>query len=187
MRRILTLALYTAFALGANTAFAQNSTYADITPLLSGDMKKLNFHPEPKAVSKQALIDENGTSVFLADYSGKYVLLNFWATWCPPCRKEMPSLSDLQTRLGGDSFEVVTLATGRNSTEAIATFLDEIGASNLPKFEDPKNQIARDMGVLGLPITVLISPSGEEVARLRGDADWASPDAIAVFQAVINQ
>ncbi len=184
MRLVLTLALYTAFALGANTAFAENPNYAQITPLLNGDMKKLNFHSDPKDVSNLSFVDENGQEFAFADYTGKYVLVNFWATWCAPCRKEMPGLSELQTQLQSDTFEVVTLATGRNSPAAIADFFDKIKVSNLPKFQDPKQRIAREMAILGLPMTIILSPDGQEIARLRGDADWASQDAIAVLSAL---
>lgn len=187
MRLVLTVVLYTALALGANTAYAQNPSYAEISANLTGDMKKLNFHSEPQDISDKAFIDEEGRESNFAAYEGKYVLVNFWATWCAPCRKEMPSLSKLQQEMQSETFEVVTLATGRNSTAAIADFFETINVINLPKFQDPKQKIARDMGILGLPMTVILSPEGKEIARLRGDADWASPEAIAVISALTSQ
>lgn len=95
-------------------------------------------------------------------------------------------LSALQEEFGGSKFEVVTLATGRNSPSAITKFFDEIGVSNLPRHQDAKQAVARDMGVLGLPITVIIDPQGREIARLIGDADWNSADARAIIAALLD-
>jgi thiol-disulfide isomerase/thioredoxin len=185
MRKLFLALVYTALALGANTAMADTST---LEALRSGDMKKLTFHAEPKPASSSAFALADGAGEGrLSDYTGKYVLLNFWATWCAPCRKEMPMLAALQTEFGGDRFEVVTLATGRNSPTGIQKFFDEIGVSNLPRHQDPKQAVARDMAVLGLPITVILNPEGQEIARLRGDADWNSDSARAIIAALLAQ
>ena len=154
--------------------------------LREGDMKKLNFHPELRPTSALTFTTADGGTGSLADYKGKVVLLNFWATWCAPCRKEMPMLADLQRELGGDSFEVVTLATGRNAPPAMQKFFDEIGVDNLPLHRDPKQEIAREMAVLGLPVTVIINPDGMEIARMTGDADWSSDSAKAILANVIE-
>jgi hypothetical protein len=99
----------------------------------------------------------------------------------------MPMLAELQTELGGEDFEVVTLATGRNPPPAMKAFFEEIGVSNLPLHRDPGSGLAREMGVLGLPITVVLNPEGEEVARLRGDADWASDNAKAILKTILDR
>ena len=96
-------------------------------------------------------------------------------------------LSELQTEFGGEKFEVVTLATGRNSPQGIVKFFKETGIDNLPRHQDPKQNVARDMGIFGLPITLIIDPDGNEVARLRGDADWSSDNAKAIIAALIAQ
>lgn len=183
MRLLRFSVLYMALALSANIASADIET---ATALREGDMKKLVFHPEATEISDTAFIHEDGGEGRLQDYEGKYVLLNFWATWCAPCRHEMPMLSELQEELGGDSFEVVTLATGRNMPPAMAKFLDEIGVDNLPRHRDPKQAVARGMKVFGLPTTMIIDPEGNEIARLRGDADWSSDSAKAVLKALIG-
>lgn len=185
MRKQLLALVYTALALCANIAGADTAT---LEGLREGDMKKLVFHAEPKPVSQGefTLADGAGTST-LADYQGKYVLLNFWATWCAPCRKEMPMLSALQDEFGGENFEVVTIATGRNSPIGIQKFFDEIEVSNLPRHQDPRQAVARDMAVLGLPITVLMDPEGNEIARLQGDADWNSASAKAIIAALLDE
>ncbi|MDK3073361.1 TlpA disulfide reductase family protein [Sedimentitalea sp. JM2-8] len=184
MRNLLLAFVYTALAMGANIAAAD---IAEWEALRDGDMKKLVFHdtPEPASTAEFDLEDGAGTGT-LADYRGKYVLLNFWATWCAPCRKEMPMLSELQAEFGGDDFQVVTLATGRNSPVGIQKFFDEIGVDNLPRHQDPKQAVARDMAVLGLPITVILNPDGAEIARLRGDADWNSDSARAILAAILT-
>lgn len=94
-------------------------------------------------------------------------------------------LSELQTELGGEDFEVITLATGRNSAPSMERFFAAIGVDNLPLHRDPKQAIARAMGVLGLPTTVILNRQGQEVARLEGDADWSSDSAKAILGAII--
>jgi thiol-disulfide isomerase/thioredoxin len=187
MKIIRCCILYMALALGANGAMADmTADLSEIAALRDGDMKKLNFHSEPQPVSQIPFTRQDGTTGTLADYHGKHIVLNFWATWCAPCRKEMPMLSELQTELGGDAFEVVTLATGRNAPPAMKKFFDEIGVDNLPLHRDPQSAIAREMGVFGLPITVILTPEGQEIARLQGDAHWNSDSAKAILRALID-
>ncbi|NIZ12485.1 TlpA disulfide reductase family protein [Phaeobacter sp. HF9A] len=184
MRLFRHLSLYMALALGANAAFGAD--LSAVEALREGDMKKLVFHSEAQPVSDNSFeLADGAGQAQLSDYRGKYVLVNFWATWCPPCRKEMPMLSALQEEFGGDNFEVLTLATGRNNPAAIQKFFDEIGVTNLPRHQDPRGAVARDMAVLGLPITVLLDPEGHEIARLRGEADWSSDSAHAVIGALL--
>ncbi|MDD9923399.1 MAG: TlpA disulfide reductase family protein [Boseongicola sp.] len=179
--RLFLAVLYTALALGANAAHAD---IAKAESLREGTMKKLIFS-EAQPVSDKTFTDPGGSEMTLADFQGKYVVVNFWATWCAPCRKEMPQLSELQAEFGGDTFEIVTIATGRNPLPAIDRFFDEIGVENLPKYLDPSSALARDMGVLGLPITVILNPEGQEIARMRGDAEWNSDSAKAIVAALI--
>jgi thiol-disulfide isomerase/thioredoxin len=183
MRWFRLAVLYTALALSANAALAGND---DLIALREGDMKKLIFHAEPKDVSQIAFLSETGENMTLADLQGKVVLLNFWATWCAPCRKEMPSLNTLQKEFGGDKFTVATVATGRNSEAGIRRFFEEVGVDVLPRHTDPRQALARDMAVLGLPISVILNAQGQEIARLRGDALWDSDNAKAIIAALIG-
>ena len=96
-------------------------------------------------------------------------------------------LSEIQTDFGGDDFEVVTIATGRNLPPAIDRFFAEIGVENLPKYLDPRSALARDMAVLGLPITLILNPNGQEIARMRGDAEWNGESARAVLKALLTE
>lgn len=169
--------LYTALMLGANPAAAE------VKALLDGDMKKLMLWDAPVTLPEAVLLDaEDGTHA-LAEYKGKWVVLNFWATWCAPCRKEMPSLERLQTAM--PEIAVVPVATGRNAVEGIKRFFDEAGVKTLPVLRDPKSELARAMGIMGLPVTVILNPEGQEVARLIGDAEWDSESAKAVLGALV--
>ncbi len=166
---------------------AEPAQIAALNALKEGDMKKLGFHALLQPVAKADYHLFEGGKANLADHKGKIVLLNFWATWCAPCRKEMPMLAALQSELGGDDFEVITIATGRNEPAAMARFFKEIGVTNLPLHRDPQSAVAREMGVLGLPATVILNREGDEIARLLGDADWASDSAKAILKALIDQ
>ncbi len=181
IRAHLSAVLLCGLALGANSADAQ-----DLGPYLQGDMRGLQVHATPEAISSSSFTHVDGGDFTLADFQGRYVLLNFWATWCAPCREEMPALNALQQALGGDRFEVVTLATGRNPEPAIRRFFEEEAITDLPMYLDPMQVVARDMGVFGLPITVILDPEGQEIARLRGDADWAADEALALIGALIE-
>jgi thiol-disulfide isomerase/thioredoxin len=175
MRKLLAV-LYTALLFGANAGMA------DVAALRTGDMKKLAFS-EGKALPDVTLTDADGGTHVMADWQGQWVVLNFWATWCAPCRAEMPSLGALQA--GMPELAVLPVATGRNSVAGITAFYADAGVTNLPVLRDTKSELARSMGVLGLPVTVIINPDGMEVARLIGDADWASADARAILTALM--
>ena len=180
--RLLLAVVYTALCLTANSAIADTS---ELEGLREGTMKKLLFS-DPAPVSEVVFTHADGGEFQLSGFEGKHVLVNFWATWCAPCRKEMPMLSELQTEFGGEDFEVVTIATGRNPVPAIRAFFDEIEVDNLPLYLDPRQKLARDMAVLGLPITLILDPEGFEIARMRGDAEWDSDSAKAIIRALLE-
>ncbi|KQI71582.1 thioredoxin [Loktanella sp. 5RATIMAR09] len=183
MRKLISALLYTALMGLANTG---HTDVAAAEAMREGDMRKLNFHSAPVAASDVPFTGADGREMTLADFGGKYVVLNFWATWCAPCRVEMPHLSALQTAMGGDQMEVVTIATGRNPLPVMQRFFEEIEVDNLPLHTDPRQSLARGMGVLGLPVTVILDPDGYEIARMQGEADWSSENAMAIMQALIG-
>ena len=172
------IVLYTALLAGANGLAAQE---LDITAAREAGMARIAA-TGPEQVSDTAFLDRDGTEHRLTDYAGKAVLLNFWAVWCVPCKEEMPALDRLQAELGGEDFQVVTIATGRNSEAGIDRFFEEEGIENLPYFTDARMALARSMGVVGLPVTVLIDREGREVARVIGEEEWDSPAAMDLIR-----
>lgn len=172
--------LITAFLAFANGASAGT---VDWEAAREAGMPKLADSAFPQAAAQATFLDADGKERTLDDWKGKVLLVNFWATWCFPCREEMPSLDKLQAEMGGDDFEVLTIASGRNPMDAIEKFFDETDIHNLPILRDEKQHLAREMGVAALPISVLIDREGFEVARVIGDADWSSDTA----KSVINQ
>lgn len=177
LRKFLAV-VYTALAIGANPALA-----GDLADLREGDMKKLALHSEAAAVPEAVFLDAQDAEVPLAQWRGKWVVLNFWATWCAPCREEMPSLLRLQQAM--PEIAVLPVATGRNAVEGIERFYEEAGVQALPVLRDPKSALARPMGVMGLPVTVILNPEGQEVARLIGDAEWDSAHAQTMIRALM--
>lgn len=182
MRKILLAVLYTALGSGANAAFA-----ADIAGLREGSMMKLAVLDAPAEVSAIPFTDRDGGEHVLSDWKGKVTLVNFWATWCAPCRKELPALDALNRDLGGADFAVVTIAAGRNALPAITRLFDEVGVKTLPVYLDPKLQLSREMGVMGLPVSLLLDREGREIARMSGDAEWDSESARAIIAALIAE
>ena len=165
-------------------ALPANAT--DLEALRTGDMRKLVVHAAPVPAPETEYTDAAGEPTTLAASNGRVRLVNFWATWCAPCRSEMPALDALARAKGGPDFEVITIATGRNSPEAVAAFRAEAGITELPDARDPKGRLAAAMGVPGLPVSVLLDRDGFEIARMMGDADWNGPDARAMIAALVG-
>ena len=180
--------LYAALAAFANPAAAQvldADGRAEIEALKAGEMRKLVVHSEPAAVEQVVFTDEDGTEHVLAESDGKVRLVNFWATWCAPCRIEKPSLDALQREMGGADFEVIAIATGRNDPVGIERFNEEVGVTTLATNLDPKSAVARAMNVPGLPVTIVLNREGQEIARLMGGADWESESARAIISTLV--
>lgn len=154
--------------------------------LAKGHMAGFVFKTKPEIVPSVAFQDGNGAPKSLKDWSGKIVLLNLWATWCTPCRKEMPALDRLQKELGGDAFEVVALSVDKSGVVGAKTFLDQIKVQNLRVFADPTVRAGAELKVPGLPTTLLIDREGREIGRLVGPAEWDSADAKRLLSAVIS-
>ncbi len=126
--------------------------------------------------------DGDAQSLKLSDWKGKVVLLNLWATWCVPCRKEMPMLDAVQKLKGGKDFAVIALNMDRGSTDKAKTFLSETKATNLALYHDPTGKLGSTIGIVGLPTTLLIGRDGRELGRLVGPAEWDSAEAIALIE-----
>ena len=186
---ILTALLYAALTLGANPVFAEGSDAVKLQAILDmrqDDMRKLKVHNGPLEATDLSFEDAEGNPLSFADTNGSFRLVNFWATWCAPCREEMPALDALNIDMG-DNLQVLTIATGRNRMEGILDFYAETELQSLPILLDPRGQLARGMGVVGLPVTILLDAEGREVARLTGGADWASENAKEVLFAIMDR
>lgn len=142
---------------------------------------------EPKEPPAFGFVDASGNEVTLADFAGKVVVLNLWATWCAPCRREMPALDRLQAELGGDDFTVVALSVDRASVDLarIEGFYEEVGVERLEIYRDPDMRVPRELRAPGLPTTVVFDRDGMEVGRVLGDAPWDGPEAVAILEEIM--
>ncbi len=144
------------------------------------------IHEAPKPIAAIRFEDADGQSRSLTDFRGKVVLLNIWATWCVPCRKEMPTLDRLQAKLGGADFEVVALSIDRRM-DAVRKFFAEVGIQKLAMYLDSSAKATRELGAVGLPTTLLLDREGREVGRLIGPAEWDSPAMVEFIGCVISE
>lgn len=145
------------------------------------------LHEAPAPMPELQFSDGEGRPLSLADFRGKVVLLNIWATWCVPCRKEMPTLDRLQVALGGTSFEVVALSIDRGGADAVRKFYVETGIQRLAVRVDTSSQVGFALATVGLPTTLLIDGGGRELGRLIGPAEWDAPEMVAFLKSTVEQ
>jgi thiol-disulfide isomerase/thioredoxin len=131
-------------------------------------------------------IDGAGNTRTLADYRGQGVVLNFWATWCPPCVREMPSLDRLRTTLGADDIAVLAVSGDRGGAPVVESFYKEHDIKNLPVLVDDGLRSARARKIAGLPTTLIIDREGRELGRLAGAAEWDAPEAVSFIRSCID-
>lgn len=143
------------------------------------------LHDTPQPLPAISFTDENGNPLTPDFWRGKVILLNVWATWCGPCREEMPTLDRRQAACGSERFEVVALSIDRAGV--VRRFFDEVGIAHLGIFIDQTMRASRDLRIFGLPGTLLIGPDGQELGRLIGPAEWDAPEMVAFFKAVIAE
>jgi thiol-disulfide isomerase/thioredoxin len=155
--------------------------------LAKGPMVGVIVHAARKDIPPFTFADASGKQLDLSAWKGRVVVLNLWATWCAPCRKEMPDLAKLQTALGGPDFEVVALSLDRKGLEASKAFLLETGVTNLALYIEPEGKSLAALQALGLPATILIDRNGKEAGRLLGPADWASVEAQEMVKALLTE
>jgi thiol-disulfide isomerase/thioredoxin len=164
---------------------ASSSALAMDNALLTGEMADFEYAYPPRG-APQIAFDHEGEQVTLADFRGKAVLVNFWATWCAPCLKELPSLDALQEELGSDKFEVVAIAADPRGPETARAFLDRLDIGHLKLYADPALRFTSAIGGADvLPVSILYDAKGREVGRIIGDADWTSPEAKQLVKSVI--
>ena len=167
------------------SAIAENK-YAEITKyIISGELRKFIFSEKTEVLPKPRILDSNENMVEIG-YDEDILIINFWATWCAPCKKEMPSLNSLAQNMKYEDIQIITIASGRNSKEAIDGFFDDNNLVNLKKYRDPRGRIAVKYGVTALPTTVVINPTGLEIGRIIGDIDWDTADVRSFFKKLLE-
>ena len=144
-------------------------------------------HESPRPLPDIHFENGQGEAMSLADFRGKVVLLNIWATWCAPCRREMPTLERLEAELGGADFEVVALSIDRNGLPVVKEFYEELGLQELGMYVDASAKASRELSALGVPTTLLIDREGNELGRLAGPAEWDSPEMVSFIRSYIEQ
>jgi len=161
-----------------------------VAPFARGEVAAVSPATKPLAIPNLAFVDASGKAHTLADWRGRTVLLNLWATWCVPCRKEMPALDALQRKLGGPKFEVVALNIDTRDPEKPKAWLKEVGVATLGYYADPSAKAFQDLKAVGravgLPTSILIDPAGCEIGHLAGPAEWGSEDAVRLIQAALG-
>ena len=173
---------------GAASCPAAAAETARLDPLIRGEVAAMILAQPAHAAPDIAFKTPDGQTKTLADFKGKTLLVNVWATWCIPCRKEMPALDALQRSQGGPDFQVVAVNVDTTRLERPAAFLKDNGIADLALYSDPSADVLqalkRQGGLLGLPTTLLIDKNGCELGRMAGPAEWASPDGQAVIGAL---
>ncbi|HEX3862442.1 MAG TPA: TlpA disulfide reductase family protein [Stellaceae bacterium] len=164
-------------------------TAAHLTPLVHGEVAALSLAQRPFRVPDLSFKDAAGHDHTLADWRGRTVLLNLWATWCVPCRKEMPALDALAADLAGPGFDVVAVNIDTRDPEKPLAFLKQIGVTRLAYYSDQSAVVYEDLKeagkAFGMPTTVLVDPSGCEIGNMAGPAEWASDDGIKLVRTAI--
>jgi thiol-disulfide isomerase/thioredoxin len=165
-------------------------TAANIVPLVHGEVAALALARTPFRVPALALKDRENHDRSLADWRGRSVLLNLWATWCVPCRREMPALDALQAKLGGPQFEVLAIDIDTRNPEKPLSFLNEIGVTHLAYYSDASARVFEDLKTagkaFGMPTTLIIDRAGCEIGDMAGPAEWASDDGLKLVSAAIG-
>jgi len=161
-----------------------------LKPFAKGTMAAMRILDEPLDVNTIAFNDGDGKTLTIADWRGRTVLLNLWATWCPPCRHEMPFLEDLEVRLGSDRFEVVAVSIDLKNSDKPKAFFAEIGLKALQFYWDGTGKVFQDLKkenlAFGMPTTVLIDHNGMALGVLNGPATWNSDEAIALIRETLK-
>ena len=170
---------------------ASVETARRMAPLVRGEVAAISIANAPKSLPPLAFKDRSGAAKSLADWRGRTVLLNLWATWCVPCRKEMPALDALQGKLGAGDFEVVSINIDTRDTDKPKDWLKNAGVNTLAYYADHSAKVFQDLKAIGkafgMPTTLIVDPNGCELAYLAGPAEWASDDAVKLVAAALRK
>jgi len=168
----------------AGTCEADPEMLATLKPLATGEVAAMAVREDPVALPELGFVSDQGEAMTLADFSGQALLVNLWATWCAPCRAEMPALAELQSELGDENFKVLAINIDTGDVAKPKAFLDEIGVANLGLYRDASmgvfNTLKKEGLAFGLPVTLMIGKDGCMLGAMNGPAEWASGDAKAL-------
>jgi thiol-disulfide isomerase/thioredoxin len=170
---------------------ASVETARRMAPLARGEVAAVSVAKSPKRLPALSFKDSTGAEKSLADWHGRTMLLNLWATWCVPCRKEMPALDALQQKLGGPDFEVVAVNIDTRDPDKPKAWLKDVGVNNLAYYSDSNARVFQDLKAIGkafgMPTTLIVDGNGCELANLAGPAEWASGDALKLVTAALGK
>lgn len=176
---------------GVQSCPAAASLARRLEPLARGELAAFKVTERPQPTPNLTFKGADGRELKLADFRGRTVLLNLWATWCVPCRHEMPALDKLQATLGGQAFEVVAVNIDTRNPEKARTWLQETGIRNLTDYSDHSAKVFQELRAVGrafgMPTTLLIDPDGCELGHLAGPAEWASEDALRLVRTALGR
>lgn len=169
-------------------ATAQQNDTNSLTGYNKGELAAFLIHKEPQDLPNITFFDAQGKSYALSDWKGKTVLLNLWATWCAPCRKEMPDLNALQQHFSGEKFDLLALNVDKGNLDKPAAFFKKLGINNLKLYGgENSHKLNPLLRAPGLPVTILVNPDGKESGRLVGPAHWNSKDARELIAAALGK
>ena len=168
------------------SAIAESKFAEKTKDIIRGELRKFIFSESTEVLPNPLILDSKENMVEIG-YDEDILLINFWATWCAPCKKEMPSLNSLAQKMKYEGIQIITIASGRNSKEAIDDFFDDNNLVNLKKYRDPRGRIAVKYGVTALPTTVAVNPKGIEIGRIIGDIDWDTADVRSFFKKLLEK
>jgi thiol-disulfide isomerase/thioredoxin len=185
------LARHGAAVTAANECTVAKPVADRLKPLAKGELAAVGVSNTPKPPPEIAFAGPEGQQRNLSNFKGKTILVNLWATWCVPCRQEMPALDKLQAEFGGSDFEVVAINVDTRNPDKPKAWLQENGIRNLVYYADPSGKLLQTLQksghVVGLPTTFVVDSSGCEVALLKGPAEWASPEAFTFVRTALGR
>lgn len=185
--KLPTILIYATFCLYANLSLSheQKDLY-ELEQYRYGEMKNLSITKTTKTIDDIEVFSSQTTKEIIPFGNNRVSLVNFWATWCGPCREEMPSLDKLSKSIDSKDFSIIIIAAGRNSESAIDKFFSKNNIYNLKSYRDPKGKVTAGFGVFGLPTTIIVDQHAKEIARLVGGANWNSVEAIKIINVILN-